>query len=449
MDQEQDWFAANAPTKAEADWFDANSPKQADAASVDDTGIIGRMLGLGQMRRIDSAIKDRQQNPRPLPDDLKFSKAQEMATVGGAIGGAPGAGVGAFAGSLLEGKNVKDSAVSGAMNAVIPKAVEKGIGLVGRGIQSQALPLVLRATKPAVSLLRKRAQIEGTTSPAVAKRIGRTILDGGFKNADDAIAAADVAERGVDDVLAAAERENPNLALDTAERIPRYLNTLLRKVEGQMTPGRDRTAIQNFGRELVKDSPLSARTGSTDITNPNIETALERIAREAMNQGKSAGQAAGTTGPSASYASSRPRALRTDVKPSEGMAVVRNKSFYNKDASDSSLAAGKTTERAVRDAVKQTVPAAAPFLKRQGNAIDASKVLEAMGVRDGARDSVSLTGAAGFASKTPMLGVLMQVLRNSQLPLGHLANKTGGAMQRNADSPGIAALVRMLQSHED
>jgi hypothetical protein len=209
-------------------------------------------------------------------------------------------------------------------------------------------------------------------------------------------------------------------------------------VEGQITPGRDRTAIQNFGRELVEDSPLSERV-SGPITQPSkLGAEIKSLVR-------------GIRGTSDDAYAAGKRALRTDVKPSEGTAIVRNKSFFDKEASPSSIAAGKAAERATRDAVKQAVPATRPLLRKQGDAMDAAQVLEAMGVRDGARDSMSFTGAMGLSGQTPMLGVLMQVLRNSQLPLGHLVNRTGGAMSRNANGAGqgIAGLVRMLQSHED
>lgn len=436
------------------DWAGAEPPTDADMEEV--FAAAGASEPTPDERPIEKLYREKfgAQTPEMRDEMERFDRGRDaalpgsLATVGGMFGGMPGAALGAYAGSRALGKDIQDSAVSGAMNALIPKAVEKGIGLVGRGIQSQALPLVRRATKPAVAFLRRRAGIEGTTPNVVGNRIGRTILEGGFKSADDATNAATAAGKQVDDVIAAAERENPNLVLDTAERIPRYLNALLRKVEGQITPGRDRTAIQNFGRELVKDSPLSARTGSTDLTNPTLEVALERIAREAMNQGKSAGAVAGKTGPSASYASSRPRALRTDVKPSEGTAIVRNKSFFDKDASASSMAAGKTTERAVRDAVKQAVPATRPILRRQGDAMDAAQVLDAMATREGARDALGLTGAIGFSGSNPVLGLVAQILRNNQLRAGHLANTAGGAMQRNADSPGIAALVRAFQNED-
>lgn len=419
--------------------------------AADDTGVIGRMLGLGQMRRMDSAIKDRQQNPRELPDDLKFSLEQEMATVGGAAGPV-GSGLGAGAGALLEGKGPAAAAQSAAINFAVPKAVGAGMNALGGFVKSKAAPMVNAAVKPSVALLRRRAGIEGTTPSAVGNRIANTILKEGLKTSDDAQALVS----GLDKEVQAAVSGAGDKKLDIATRIPRYLGALTRKVENQITPGRDRSAIQNFGRELMEDSPLSARTGSTPVADPSLETSLIRILNEARNMGKPPLRAAGTTGPSASFGSGSPRALRSDVSPAEGLKIARAKSFFDKDASGASVAAGKATERALRDSVKQAVPEAAPLLQRQGQALDAAKVLEDMAVRTGNRDAMSLPGIVGAApelaaGKLPILGMLAQFMRNNQMKVGRAAYKYGPKMQRGAAPTGEsvrAALMALLSSEE-
>jgi hypothetical protein len=437
--------------------FPDDTPQDVISASVRkmaggnerEQGIRSRMKAQGVPDdRIESGLKfDAEMDAardRALPGALALG--------GGFFGGPAGAGLGAYVGSRATGESVGDSAVTGALNAVVPAAVSKGMSALGGFVKNKAVPMVSAAVKPSVALLRRRAGIEGTTPSAVGKRIADTILKEGLKTSDDAHALVG----GLDKEVQAAVSGASDKKLDIASRIPRYLGALTRKVENQITPGRDRTAIQNFGRELMTDSPLSARTGEAAVADPSLETSLMRILNEARNMGKPALRATGTTGPSASFGSGSPRALRADVTPAEGLKIARAKSFFDKDASGASVAAGKATERALRDSVKQAVPEAAPLLRRQGQALDAAKVLEDMAVRTGNRDAMSLPGIVGAApslaqGKVPLLGMLSQFMRNNQMKVGHAAYKYGPKMQRGAAPTGEAvraALMALMTNDE-
>lgn len=356
----------------------------------------------------------------------------EMAIVGGALGGAPGAGLGAYTGHRARGDSVPVSVIGGGVQAAIPGAMSWAAG--------KAPALVQRAAKPAMRALRRRAGLEGETPDGVAKSVSRFILDHGLKSADDAAKLVSATEKE----LQATVKDGP--AIDVPERVPRYLNKLARRVEKQMTPGQDRAAIQNFGRELMTDSPLSKPGApSPDPTSPTLEEALIRILNEARNLGRKMPSPATVTGPSASYGSGAARVLRDDISPAEGLSIVRAKSFFNKDASGASIAAGKTAERAVRDGVKKSVPAARPLLRRQGRAMDAEQVLAQMAVREGNRDAVGLpafvtAGPEIAAGKVPLLGLLSQLLREGQFAAGHAAHKLGKA----ADP--VSRLLALLQS---
>lgn len=411
--------------------------------------------------KVDDALRKMGLNDAQLAELDAMDKAkresipQQLAAIGGWFGGPLGAGFGAYVGSRLRGESVKDSAISGVTNAVVPKVVEKGLSAAGTAIANEAIPAVRSATKASVQLLRRRAGIEGTTPNRVGNRIATTILEGGYRTSDDAAAAISALDDQITQAVRDAESQTPGLSIDSATRIPKYLDGLLRKIDKQITPGQDRAAVQAFGKELVKDSPLSQRIGPPyDRTSPTPELQLQRILELAMKDGKQRTfRAPGVSGPSSSYEpmGTNARALRTDVSPSEARSIVRAKSFFNKDASGASIAAGKETERAVRDGIKRAVPNAAPLLRRQGNAMDAEKVLEDMATRTANRDQISLPGIVGAApdiaaGKLPIAGLLTHWLRNNQLRAGHAAYKYGPKITRSAPVSGesVRALLMAL-----
>lgn len=312
----------------------------------------------------------------------------------------------------------------------------KGISAAGEAVSNRAVPLVRSALKPVLSEVRRRAGIEGVTPNAVANRQAKFIIDHQLSTPEQAAALAKSSGRQVDDAIAAAE-SNPDVSpvLDTANRIPRYLNAMLRRVERQITPGRDRSAIQNLGREVVEDSPLSQRVASTTRPSPN-PTPQPGLNSRPLGA------------PSTPEPGARPRALRANIKPSEGAEIVRSKSFYDKDASGASIAGGKAVERAVRDSIKETVPASREPLMTQGRAMDAERLLDRAAWRDGNRDSMpgGMGAIAGIANGRPLLGLIMQALKEGQLTAGLAAPGAGQSMQRIA--PAVShgdQSVRLLQ----
>jgi hypothetical protein len=339
--------------------------------------------------------------------------------------------------------------------AMVPigAAVGAGINAIGRGVQNRAVPMVRSALKPVWATVRRRAGIEGAMPSAVANKQAQFIIDNQLRTAEQADAMVKTLGGQADDVAAAAERANPELAIDSAERIPRYMNTLLRRVEKQILPGRDRAAIQGVGRELIEDSPLSRSTASAAAPE-TLEEGLARGTREAMAIQANRAKPLLRDGAQHQFASqggafpqsSRPRALRTDVKPSEALEMVRTKSFFNKDASGGQIAGGKAVERAVRDGVKQAVPATRPLLQQQGRAMDARELLDRATWRDANRDAIGLGGIAGVANGRPLIGALLQMVKANQLSAGLAAGRLGPQIQRGAPVSGesLAAAIRAL-----
>ena len=366
---------------------------------------------------------------------------------------------GAFAGGLADGDTAEDAAWGAAREGAL-----QGVGGTmikgGQAVARQAVPLVRSYLKPTMSMLRHRAGIEGEAPNAVANRIAKFIVDEKLTTADKARRLVETTGRQIDDAAAAAERANPELALDTAERIPRYLTGLLRRVERQILPGRDRAAIQNVAKELVEDSPLSR---STFVPPPaeTLEQGLARGARSAMTEAANAGKPrlADPRGIKTQFSdiggpfpqSSRPRALRVDVKPTEALTTLRERSFFDPTATGGQLAGGRTIERAVRDAVKQAVPEASRPLLRQGRAMDAARLLDRGEHLAGNRDTLGgFAQTVGAASGRSLTGLLMQALKEGQLRLGVHAPKIGAAIQAGGRlTPQTVRLLKLMATSHD
>jgi hypothetical protein len=314
-----------------------------------------------------------------------------------------------------------DPLLKGARNGImLPVGGQTtGIGeLVRRGgeaVERRAVPMIRSALKPVWEQVRRRAGIEGVMPARAANNQARFIDLNQLRTAEQADDLVGALGGRVDDAVANAEQQNPNLVIDSNRRIPQYLNSLLRRVERQALPRQDRTAIQNVGRELVEDSPLSRAT-----------TPAERARR---------------------HLSSRPRVLRSDVAPSEGLEIVRNKSFFDKDAKVGAIQGGKAIERAVRNGIKQAVPETRPLLREQGLAMDARESLDRANWRDANRDQIGMGGMLGVANGRPIIGALLQLLKENQLRGGLAAGRTGRGIQQGAQRTGeelqqlIAALI--------
>lgn len=405
---------------------------------------------------------------RTQEPELRGQGAATLPAVGGMLGsvaGPTGAAIGGATGALLRDtvyaargdarvpRSGLEAAGNVGVNAAAQGALAKGGQLIDRGVRAagqavsnRAVPMVRSALKPVWAEVRKRAGIEGEMPARVAEQQARFIISHQLRTPEQARELVQASGRQVDDAIAQAEQANPNIALDTAERVPRYLNAVLRRVEKQVLPGKDRAAIQNVGREVVEDSPLS-RSTYQPLAAETLESGLARgvnearaIARNARKQPvQGEGLSQFTDAGGAFPRSSRPRALRTDVKPSEGMAMVRTKSFFDKDAKAGEVAGGKAIERAVRDSVKTEVPATREPLRVQGRAMDAERLLDRATWRDANRDAVGMGGIAGLANGRPLTALVLQALKEGQLAAGLSAGRYGPRIARSGQPVGFGS----------
>jgi hypothetical protein len=306
------------------------------------------------------------------------------------------------------------------------------------------VPMVRSALKQGFNEVQKRARIEGLMPAQVANRQAQFVVNHQLRTPEQADELVKALGSRIDDTVGAFEKQNPGAAIDSAQRIPRYINDFLRKrVERQILPRQDRTAVQSAARELIEDSPLS-RSTYTPPPPETLEQGLSRGTREAMAiqsnaakpniRGDGAHQFATEGG--AFPKSSRPRELRADVKPSEGLELVRNKSFFDPNAPEGRVLAGKQIERAVRDGVKELVPDTTPLLRDQGRALDARTALDRTAWRDANRDQVGMGGLLGVANSRPLLGLLLQAMKEGQLATGLAAGRYGPRISRSAQRTG-------------
>jgi hypothetical protein len=208
-------------------------------------------------------------------------------------------------------------------------------------------------------------------------------------------------------------------------------------------PYKQRWAGPNYAPKLVKplrrienDRPSTGIL--RDVPRPSdMDKLLRRAAGEQPGKPgttlRAPGQSQHADAGGAFPQSSRPRELRTDVKPSEGLSMVRSKSFWDKDASGGTVAGGKAIERAVRDGVKQAVPATKPLLRQQGLAMDAVPLLDHGELLAGSRDTLGgFAQAVGAANGGGGLlrGILMRMLKEGQLKAGIAAPGVGRAIER-------------------
>jgi hypothetical protein len=155
------------------------------------------------------------------------------------------------------------------------------------------------------------------------------------------------------------------------------------------------------------------------------------------------------------------RAMRANVTPQEGLEIARATGRWNNrkawgELKGAEQESSKTVERAIRDSVKEAVPAAKPLLQKQGEALMLRPILDRMKLRQSNRDVVGLpawvtAGPEIAAGKPPILSMLAQGLRNSQLPLGYALQDIGQFLGRNAGTAGeigananLAVLLSLL-----
>lgn len=325
-----------------------------------------------------------------------------------------------------------EQAVSAAVSPLIAKAGGAVLHKVGEAVSNRAVPLVRSALKPVWATVRKRANIEGVMPSAVANSQARFIVQNQLRTPEQADDMVKALGSQIDDQLASVDTP-----IDTAQRVPRYLKAILQRVERQALPGADRRAIQSTAKEVVEDSPLS-------------RTVVEKVEKEVPSQILDDSGRPFTT---KVIEEIKRRQMRPDVTPSEGMDIARmtsnlstKRAWGSEAGAVGAKAAEKTIERATRDSVKAAVPEVRPLLQQQGRAMDARTLLDRATWRDANRDAIGMGGIAGVANGRPLIGALLQLIKEKQLDAGLAVGRLGPRIMRNAPATGdtLQAAVRAL-----
>lgn len=319
-------------------------------------------------------------------------------------GAASGAAV-----SAAQGGDATTAAATGAAVPVLGKAV--------RATTALAPPLVRSAIKPTVTAMKQQAGASRTGINAQAERLVRFILD-------HKIASADAAER----MIAAAEDELSSLvkgkavATDAPQRAQRYLAALERSAARQGLPADDVATIRAKAAELIEASPLS-ETVTTKALQPSPSGLVDPAGRPVMAE-----------------VDVLSRRLRDDVTPEEALELARGGGKWGNrkawgEQKGAAREASKAVERAERDAVKAAIPETKPVLRRQGQAIEAKKVLDRKEFREANREPVSpfdVTTAAVELSqgRAPVLALARAFVRENKLRLGIWAKRLEEAIDR-------------------
>lgn len=402
-----------------ADAPPSDAPKSSKSGNRVEDRVEAHIRGQLKAKGVDDAEADKLFAAMDAHDrGTKASVPGGLALAGGMFGGIPGAGLGAYVGHRAVGDDLTTAGVSAAANMAIPAAVRGGMQAAGKA----AVPLVRTAMKPALSFVRRRAGIEGTTPNAVANRTAKVVLEEGLKSSDDAAALVSKLDKDIQSAV----KSGPALrgGIDLPERLPRYLGKFMDRVEKQLNRAEVRAGVQKFMGDVAKDSPIT-RYRAPEATRKKW-TIFPNRSERVLEGG---------------------REIRPDIGPAEGLEIVRAKSFFDPAASPGAQATGRVVERAIRDGVKAAAPETRPLLRRQGTALDAKNALEAMEWRTGNHDVMGLPATMLTAGKGAAVGLLAQLLKNSQMGAGRAAYRMGRSAKPTGDA--ISKLVALLSSHEE
>jgi hypothetical protein len=348
--------------------------------------------------------------------------------VGGLVAGIPGAAVGGMTGQAIKAASqnrapgVGELVMAGGANAVGQAAgpfVARGVVGAGKYVAGKAVPLVRSAIKPTVASMRQQSGAAMTGVNAQANRLAGILVKNRWTKPEQASEAVQAAEKQLQDVLSGAD----DVALDTATRVPRYLGKLERSARTQIMPSHDVSAVRGANQSVLS-GPLAE-----DVTTTTMKPSPSGLVDE-------------TGRPFQVPVDETTRALRTDVTPSEGLTIARGTGRWGNrkawgELKGAEQEASKTAERAVRDSVKEAVPAAKPILQREGDALRAFPALDRMAFRE---DQISLPAwvmASGGGGATRTAGALLaNYIRNNQLSMGVRAAGLGQALTMKAGSIG-------------
>lgn len=328
-----------------------------------------------------------------------------------------------------------DASTAGAVGAAVPVA-GKVATAVGRKVASKAVPLVRAAIKPTVTEMKRVAGASAIGIDRQADRLARFIIDNRITSPDKAQTIIDDAERELQAVLDA-----NNAATDAPQRAMRYLKALERSAAKQGLPASDVAIIKDAARELVDSSPMGETVTRTVkrpflVPDESVPKPTGHGAKPAMRPGlvDASGQ------PVMVDAVETLRQLRDSMPAKEALETARSSSRWTTrkawgEQKGAATEAAKAVERGARDAVKASNPESKAILGRQGQAIQAKKVLDRKSFREANRDAVSLPAhviAAGEIAqgRVPLLAFAANWLRNNQMKAGMWADQLGKAIER-------------------
>jgi hypothetical protein len=431
-----------------ADQFGANMQTGADLAIGAAKGIGSTVTGLGRAVQKIPGVRQAVDTlyGQPGLSEAAFAEA-DRALAPTSTAQSVGKGVEQAAEYLLPGKaatlplrmagsaglaTVQGASPTGAGLAAAGEAVLPGgraAVRAGKALVNQAEPLVQAALKPTIASLKKMTSTTPgrQTLDAKAKGLVRFIIDNRLTTPEKAERVIQQSEGALKSLLGSAT------ATDAPRRAMRYLEAVERSAARQALPEADVAAVRNAAAELVRNELGEDVIRMVPAPHPTLVGAN--------------GQPLMVMKPEIS------RQLRSDVGPGEAMDRARAMSQWgNKKAwgeqKGASVEASKSVERALRDAVKEAVPAARPVLARQGMAIRAFETLDRATQRTGNRDAASLPAhviAAGeiASGRVPVLAIAANWLRNNQMKAGIWADRLGKAVQ-SGDSQRAAEILKRL-----
>lgn len=340
-------------------------------------------------------------------------------------------------------EGAQDTLIEGGLQGgaqAVGAGVAKGAGAAGRFLaDTVAGRAVQAAVKPAVSQLKMQAgaSLEGLTGST--KRLTDILLKHRWTNAGQAQQAVAEAEQAVQHAV----KTDPNATfqplLDTARRVPAYLAKLTQSAAKQAIPGADVSAIEGAADGVIM-GPLAQ-----DVMRPGIT-----------------GFVPGRQVPTTEVA----RAMRANLTPEEGLEIARATGKWGNQKAWGELKgaeqeASKNVERAIRDSIKDAVPATRKPLEAQSEALSAIPVLDRMKWRQGNRDVLGLpawvmAGPEVAAGHVPIGAILANLARSGQLQGGYAAHTVGNALKAAAShgaskqvpAAGARALIESMRQRE-
>lgn len=313
----------------------------------------------------------------------------------------------------VQGGTNTQAGVSAGLSAVIPgaAAAKKASKYIG----SKAVPLVRAAIKPTVTEMRQQAGASRNGISQAANRLAKFIIDNKLTSPEKAQAIIDDAEQQIAKLVT-------NTPTDAPARAARYLKALERSAAKQGLPADDVAAIRTAAKELVDASPMGETVTKT-VMKPSPSGLVDAHGKPVMVATKQTS-----------------RALRAEMPADEALETARGSSRWGTrkawgEQKGATTEAKKAVERGARDAVKKAIPETKPVLKREGQAIQAKRVLDRKAFREGNRDAVSLPAhviAAGEIArgKVPVLAFAANWLRNNQLKAGIYAKQLATAIDQ-------------------